>query len=58
MTGEPGAVENYKKFFKRGKFYGSIDLLKLAGVDMTSPQPVQEALETFEAYVEELEKML
>ena len=35
-----------------------IDLLKLAGVDMTSPQPVQEALETFEAYVEELEKML
>ncbi len=58
MTGEPGAVENYKKFLKGGSSMDPIDLLKLAGVDMTSPQPVQEALETFEAYVEELEKML
>ena len=58
LTGEPGAVENYKKFLKGGSSMDPIDLLKLAGVDMTSPQPVQEALETFEAYVEELEKML
>lgn len=35
-----------------------IDLLKLAGVDMTSPEPVQEALRTFEEYVQELEKLL
>lgn len=58
LAGEPGAVENYKKFLKGGSSMDPIDLLKLAGVDMTSPQPVQEALETFESYVEELEKIL
>lgn len=58
LAGEPGAVENYKKFLKGGSSLDPIDLLKLAGVDMTSPQPVRQALETFEAYVEELEGLI
>ena len=58
LAGEPGAVENYKKFLKGGSSMDPIDLLKLAGVDMTSPQPVRQALETFEAYVEELEGLI
>ena len=33
-------------------------LLKIAGVDMASPQPVKMAMETFKNLVDELEKML
>mgnify|MGYP000757241485 CR=1 FL=1 len=58
LSGEPGAVEHYKEFLKGGSSMDPIDLLKLAGVDMTSPEPVQEALRTFEEYVQELEKLL
>ena len=35
-----------------------IDLLKLCGVDMTSQKPVEEALNVFEQYVEELENVI
>ncbi len=32
--------------------------LKVAGVDMTTPQPVQSALDVFKELVDELEKMV
>ena len=31
-----------------------IDLLKICGVDMTTPQPVEEALQVFAKYLEEI----
>ena len=34
-----------------------IDLLKICGVDMTKPEPVEEALDVFASDVEELEKL-
>lgn len=52
------AVEQYKKFLKGGCSLDPIDLLKLAGVDMTTKEPVQSALDVFGSLVEELEKMV
>jgi len=51
------AVERYRRFLTRGSSDYSINLLRDAGVDMTSPQPVQQALDLFGQYVTELEKM-
>ena len=34
-----------------------IDLLKLCDVDMSAAQPIEEALDVFEKYLNELEKV-
>lgn len=58
LAGEPGIVEKYKEFLSGGCSKDPIDLLKICGVDMTTPAPVKEALAVFETYIEELEKLL
>ena len=55
LNGEPGVVENYKKFLSGGSSMDPIDLLKLCGVDMSSPEPVKEAFAVFEEYLERME---
>lgn len=56
LKGEPGMVEKYKKFLSGGSSMDPIDLLKLCGVDMASPEPILEALDVFAEYLGELEK--
>ena len=58
LSGEPGAVEDYKKFLSGGSSMDCIDLLKLAGVDMTSKEPVDRALEVFGEYLDKLEMLM
>ena len=58
LSGEPGAVEDYKKFLSGGSSMDCIDLLKLAGVDMTSKEPVDRALEVFGEYLDKLEILM
>ena len=53
--GEP-AVQDYKAFLSGGCSTDPISLLKIAGVDMSSPAPVNAALSLFGSLVEELEK--
>ncbi len=53
LKGEPGALEGYKNFLKGGCSAKPVDLLKLAGVDMERPEPVEEALHLFEELLEE-----
>jgi oligoendopeptidase F len=55
---EPGARDQWMKFLKIGNSMYAIDMLKVAGVDMTTPQPIQEALDLFEQYLKELEQLL
>ncbi|MDE7156842.1 MAG: oligoendopeptidase F [Lachnospiraceae bacterium] len=55
--GEP-AVEDYKKFLKGGSSDYPIELLKTAGVDMGSREPVKAAMKVFEELLEELEKLV
>ncbi|MDD4679501.1 MAG: M3 family metallopeptidase, partial [Clostridia bacterium] len=52
------AVGRYIKFLSSGGSDYPINLLKNAGVDMTSTDPVNEALKTFSQMVNELEKIL
>ncbi|MBQ9912062.1 MAG: oligoendopeptidase F [Firmicutes bacterium] len=54
--GEP-AVKDYKKFLSGGCSTDPISLLKIAGVDMSSPEPVNSALKLFGELVDELEKL-
>jgi len=55
--GEP-AVERYLNFLKSGSSDYPLELLKKAGVDLTTPQPVQDALDVFGKTVDELEAVL
>ena len=55
--GEEG-VKDYMKFLTGGGSQDPIDLLKLAGVDMSEKAPVQAALKLFDEMVTELEEML
>ena len=57
LAGEPGIVEKYKQFLSGGCSKDPIDLLKICDVDMSSPEPVEEALQVFEQYLDELEQM-
>ncbi|UWP58920.1 oligoendopeptidase F [Ruminococcus gauvreauii] len=58
LNGEPGIVEKYKEFLSGGSSKDPIDLLKICGVDMTSPQPVEEALKVFERYLNEFSELV
>ena len=51
------AVENYKKFLKAGCSDYPIEILKLAGVDMGSAEPVVMAMEMFGELLEEFETL-
>jgi oligoendopeptidase F len=55
--GEP-AVERYLGFLKAGSSNYPIEVLKKAGVDMTSAEPIEAALKVFEEKLEELEQLL
>ncbi|MDV2582711.1 oligoendopeptidase F [Alkalibacillus haloalkaliphilus] len=55
--GEP-AVERYKDFLKAGSSEDPIDVLKKAGVDMTTKAPILEALDVFDQKLDEFEALL
>jgi oligoendopeptidase F len=58
MTGGPKELDDYLSFLKGGCSKDPLDLLKDAGVDMTTPAPVAAALDRFEALVNELDALL
>ena len=51
------AVKDYLNFLSGGCSKSPIDLLKGAGVDMTSPEPVDQALALFGELLDEMEKL-
>jgi oligoendopeptidase F len=58
MEGEPGAVDAYLSVLKSGSSQYSIALLKMARVDMTTPQPIQDAMRLFERMLDQTEELL
>ena len=52
------AVADYKKFLSGGCSIDPISLLKIAGVDMSSPEPVNSALALFGELVDEMEQLV
>ena len=55
--GQP-AVERYIDFLKSGSSDYPIEVLKKAGVDMTSSKPIEDALKVFEEKLNEMEALL
>lgn len=55
--GEP-AVRDYMKFLSSGCSAAPVELLKIAGVDMSTKKPIQAALDVFGKLVEEMEGLV
>lgn len=58
LTGGEEAVAAYLKFLQGGCSADPITLLRMAGVDMTTPEPVSEALEYFGQLVDEFAQLM
>ena len=58
LSRRPGAAENYLSFLKAGSSLYPLDALKLAGVDMTTPAPVERTFEMLARLVDQLEQRL
>jgi oligoendopeptidase F len=58
LASEPGARDQWMKFLKTGNSMYAIDMLKVAGVDMTTPKPIEDAMALFEQLLKELEALL
>ena len=52
------AVADYKKFLSSGGSADPISLLKIAGVDMSTPKPVNDALALFGELIDEMEQLV
>ena len=58
LNKEENAVENYLNFLKGGCSKAPIELLRGAGVDMASAEPIHEALALFDSLIDELDALL
>jgi len=56
-AGDAKAVESYIKFLKSAGSMYPLEGLQMAGVDMTSPEPVEAAFATLASMVDRLEKL-
>ena len=54
MSGE----NNYREFLESGSSKYSIDILKNVGVDMTTPEPIENALKYFETLIDEFKNLV
>lgn len=57
LEGTPGAAEDYVAFLSAGSSLYPVDALKLAGVDMTTPEPVEKAFAILAEYVDRLDQL-
>jgi oligoendopeptidase F len=58
LTGDIQARDAYLRFLKRGSADYSINLLKDAGVDMTSSKPIEDTARLFATLIDEMEGLI
>lgn len=58
MAGEPGAVEAYLRFLQSGRSKYPVDLLKDAGVDMTTSKPYEDGMRIFKELLDQAEQLV
>ena len=58
LTEGAPAVADYKRFLSGGSSTDPISLLKIAGVDMSTPKPVNDALALFGELIDEMERLV
>ena len=57
VSGDPEAVKRYRAFLASGCRDYPLNLLKAAGVDLTTPEPIIDAMDIFKAALDELEAL-
>ena len=57
LNGDKSDVKRYMNFLKSGGSKFPIDTLKDAGVDLTTPKPIETAIKRFDSVVTEMEKI-
>jgi oligoendopeptidase F len=57
LDGAPGAAEAYLNFLKAGGAVYALDALKLAGVDLATPEPVEAAFSVLSGLMDRLEQL-
>jgi len=58
LAGKEGAAKKYIDFLKAGNAKYPLNALKDAGVDMTSPEPVEKAFAVLASYVDKFEELV
>ena len=58
LAGETGAVDRYLTFLKAGGSRYPLDALQQAGVDLTTPEPVEQTFAVLAGLVERLEQLV
>jgi oligoendopeptidase F len=58
LSGQPGAVEGYLQFLRSGGSLYPIDALRMAGVDLATPEPVEDTFAILEDMLDRLEGLL
>jgi oligoendopeptidase F len=57
LAGTPNAAEDYLRFLSAGSSLYPLDALKIAGVDMSTPQPVEETFDVLAQLVDRLDEL-
>jgi oligoendopeptidase F len=57
LSGKPGAAEKYLQFLKLGGSMYPLDALRMAGVDLTSAEPVEKAFAVLSGLIDRLEQI-
>ena len=58
LSGVPGAAEDYLGFLRAGSSLYPLDALRQAGVDLASPQPVEETFAVLSRLIDRLEALV
>ncbi len=58
LDGEPGAATAYRQFLQAGASRYPLDALRLAGADLTQPEPVDRAFDIMAGLVDRLEALI
>jgi oligoendopeptidase F len=57
LSGTPNAADDYLRFLSAGSSVYPLEALKMAGVDMSTPQPVEETFDILAGMVDRLEEL-
>ncbi len=58
LSGVPGAADDYLSFLRAGSSMYPLDALRMAGVDLSSPQPVEETFAVLSGLIDRLETLV
>ena len=58
LSGGPAAADDYLAFLKAGGSLYPLDALKLAGIDLASPEPTAKAFASLASMVDRLEQLI